>query len=74
MGSSTAEQTTIAFSFDLNDNYTLRYNFGDSDNFSDVQVDQDQTNRVASTDDPLRASDADVLLIDDAKHVLYGLH
>ena len=71
VGSSTAEQTTIAFSFDLNDNYTLRYNFGDSDNFSDVQVDQDQTNRVASADDPLRASDADVLLIDDAKHVLY---
>ena len=71
VGSSTAEQTTISFSFDLNDNYTLRYNFGDTDNFSDVQVDQDQTNRVASADNPLRASDADVLLIDDAKHVLY---
>ena len=71
VGSSTAEQTTIAFSFELNDNYTLRYNFGDTDNFSDVQVDQDQTNRVASADDPLRAADADVPLVDEEKHVLY---
>ena len=71
VGSSTAEQTTFAFSFDLSDNYTLRYNFGDTDNLSDVQLDQDQTNRVPSADDPLKASDADVLIIDDAKHVLY---
>ncbi len=71
VGSSSAEQTTIAFSFDLNDNYTLRYNFGDTDNFSDVQNDQDQTNRVASADDPLKASDADVPLVDDTKHVMY---
>ena len=71
VGSSTAEQTTFAFSFDLSNNYTLRYNFGDTDNLSDVQLDQDQTNRVPSADDPLKASDADVLIIDDAKHVLY---
>ena len=71
MGSSTAEQTTIAFSFDLNDNYTLRYNFGDTDNFSDVQVDQDQANRIASADDPFTAADADVPLVDEEKHVLY---
>ena len=71
VGSSTAEQATIAFSFDLNDHYTLRYNFGDTDNFSDVQVDQDQTNRVASADDPFRAADADAPLVDEEKHVLY---
>ena len=71
VGASTAEQTTITFSFDLNDNYTLRYNFGDTDNFSDVQNDQDQTNRVGSAADPYTASDADAPLIDDSKHVSY---
>ena len=42
--------------------YTLRYNFGDTDNLSQVQKDRDMTNRVASADDRLIASDAPVPL------------
>ncbi len=71
VGSSTAEQSTIAFTFDINDNYTLRYNFGDTDNFSEIQRDRDMTNRVASADNPLRASDADVPLSDQENRVWY---
>ena len=68
VGSSVAKRASVAFSFDITDNYTLRYNFGDTDNFSQVQKDRDQTNRVTSADDPLRASDADVPLRDEAFH------
>lgn len=71
VGSSTAEQLTIAFSFDLTDQYTLRYNFGDTDNFSAVFRDRDMTNRVASANDPFTASDADVPLDDSAINVWY---
>jgi len=71
VGGSTAEQTTFAFSFDLTDQYTLRYNFGDTDNFSQVFRDRDMTNRVASADDPFTASDADVPLVDSAINVWY---
>ena len=72
VGGSTAERQSTAFSFDLSDNYTLRYNFGDTDNFSKVQKDRDMTNRVASVDDPLIASDAPVPLKDEANQVLYA--
>ncbi len=71
VGGSTSEQSTIAFSFDINDNYTLRYNFGDTDNFSRVQRDRDMTNRVGRADDPFTASDADVPLIDAEINVWY---
>ena len=71
VGSSTAERSTISFSFDLTDQYTLRYNFGDTDNFSQVQRDRDMTNRVASASDPFTASDADVPLVDAAINVWY---
>ena len=72
VGGSTAERQSIAFSFDISDNYTLRYNFGDTDNLSQVQKDRDMTNRVASAADPLIASDAPVPLKDEANQVLYG--
>ena len=72
VGSSTAERQSIAFSFDLSDSYTLRYNFGDTDNSSQVQRDRDMTNRVASVDDPLVASDAPVPLRDEANQVWYA--
>lgn len=72
VGGSTAERQSIAFSFDLSDNYTLRYNFGDTDNSSQVQRDRDMTNRVASVDDPLIASDAPVPLRDEANQVWYA--
>ena len=71
VGGSTAEQSSIAFSFDINDNYTLRYNFGDTDNFSAVQRDRDMTNRVASAADPFTAADAPVPLIDAEINVWY---
>ena len=71
VGGSTAEQSTIAFSFDLSDQYTLRYNFGDTDNFSAVQRDRDMTNRVGSAADPFIASDADVALVDSEINVWY---
>ena len=72
VGGSTAERQSIAFSFDISDNYTLRYNFGDTDNLSQVQKDRDMTNRVSSPGDPLIASDAPVPLKDEANQVLYG--
>ena len=72
VGGSTAERQSIAFSFDITDNYILRYNFGDTDNLSQVQKDRDMTNRVASAGDPLVASDAPVPLKDEANQVLYG--
>ena len=72
VGGSTADRQSIAFSFDITDNYILRYNFGDTDNLSQVQKDRDMTNRVASAGDPLVASDAPVPLKDEANQVLYG--
>ncbi len=66
-----AEQGTISFSYELSDQYTLRYNFGDTNNFSTVFRDRDMTNRVGSADDPLLASDAPVPFDDAAINVWY---
>ncbi len=71
VGGSRTEQSTVAFSFDLNDQYTLRYNFGDTDTFSAVQRDRDHTNRVGRADDRFTASDADVPLVDAEVNALY---
>ena len=71
VGSSSAEQYSVAFSFDISDHYTLRYNFGDTDNLSRVQRDQDMTNRVPSAADPFTASDANAPLVDDEFQVWY---
>ena len=71
VGSSSGEQSLIAYSFEINDNFTLRYNFGDTDNFSQVQRDRDMTNRIASAADPLIASDAPVPLVDEQVQVWY---
>lgn len=71
VGSSDGEQSAIAFSFDLNDNYTVRYNYGDTDNFSQVQRDRDMANRVASATDRFTASDAPVPLVDESLEVFY---
>ena len=70
-GASEAERQSIAFTFDINDNYTLRYNYGDTDNHSEVSRDRDMTNRVASAADPLIASDAPVPLRDEMNQVVY---
>ncbi len=70
-GGSSSKQGTIAFSYDLTDQYTLRYNFGDTDNFSTVFRDRDMTNRIASVDDPFAASDAPVPFSDAAINVWY---
>lgn len=72
VGGSTAERASIAFSFDINDNFTLRYNYGDTDNFSQVTRDRDLTNRVASADNPLIASDAPVPLRDEMYQTDYA--
>ena len=67
----TAEQSMVSFNFDLTDQYTLRYNFGDTDNFSTVFRDRDMTNRVSSANDPFTASDAPVPFSDAAINVWY---
>ena len=71
VGGSTGEQSAVSFSFDLNESYTLRYNYGDTDNFSQVQRDRDMANRVASANDRFTASDADVPLVDEQFEVFY---
>lgn len=71
VGSSMGEQSAVAFSFELNENYTLRYNYGDTDNFAQVQRDRDMANRVASASDRFTASDADVPLVDEQLEVFY---
>lgn len=71
VGSSMGEQSAVAFSYDLNDNFTLRYNYGDTDNFSQVQRDRDMTNRIASANDRFTAADADVPLVDEQFEVFY---
>ena len=71
VGSSNADQSTVAFNFELTNNLSVRYNYGDMDNFSQVQRDRDMTNRIASANDPLTASDADVPLRDEQFEVYY---
>lgn len=71
VGSSTADQSQVAFNFEINDNYSLRYNYGDTDTYSQVQRDRDLTNRVPSATDPLIAADAPVPLVDESFEVYY---
>ncbi len=66
-----AEQGAISFSYELSDQYSLRYNYGDTNNFSTVFRDRDMTNRVSSTSDPFIASDAPVPFSDAAINVWY---
>ncbi|MEM7017458.1 MAG: TonB-dependent receptor [Pseudomonadota bacterium] len=57
---SEADQYFLSANFDVTDNFTLRYNYGHTDNFSRVTRGRDGTNRIASIADPTLSTDAGV--------------
>ncbi|MEM7363225.1 MAG: TonB-dependent receptor [Pseudomonadota bacterium] len=70
-GGSNAESMSAQFRFDINEQFQIRYSYGDTDNFSTVTRDRDMTARVASANDPFTAADADVPLVDSDIRVLF---
>jgi iron complex outermembrane recepter protein len=60
LGVEDAEQKTAYIQYDLSDSYTLRYNFGRTDNFRQVTRDDDFTSRVGSAADSSLSADAGV--------------
>ncbi|MCY4142686.1 MAG: TonB-dependent receptor [Gammaproteobacteria bacterium] len=71
IGGSTANQNFVTATYQLTDNLTIKYNYGDSDNFSQVTRDRDMTTRVASASDPALSADGGVPFEDGVLGVTY---
>ena len=71
LSGSEGDQRTVSADYDLTDSFSLRYNYGSTDNFQQVTRDNDFTNRVGSAADPLLSADAGVPFDDVVLGVTY---
>ncbi|MCY4059249.1 MAG: hypothetical protein OXG44_14730, partial [Gammaproteobacteria bacterium] len=71
MSGSEGDQRTASADYQLTESFSLRYNYGSTDNFQQVTRDNDFTNRVGSSADPLLSADAGVPFDDVVLGVTY---
>ena len=71
LGGSNANQNFITASYELTDWLQLKYNYGDSDNYTRVSRDRDMTTRVSSLEDYSLSADAGVPFEDSILGVTY---
>ena len=68
---SEGDQRTVSAEYQLTESFSLRYNYGSTDNFQQVTRDSDFTNRVGSAANPLLSADAGVPFEDNVLGVTY---